>query len=187
MIIARWVSIIFHPFVMVAVLVGTAAAARQTRGDALRSIGTVALFTILPLAVLMWRQVRRGRWENADASNVAERPILYVFIAIGLAALLTYLVLVRSQPFMVRGVVATLVMLAGCAAASRWIKVSLHMAVATLAVTGLILSRSPVGYALILVLPALMWSRITLERHTPAEVTLGTLIGAGAGLAIHCL
>ena len=187
MTIARWVSIIFHPFVMVSVMVGTAAAARQTRGDALRSIGTVALFTIVPLAVLMWRQVRRGRWENADASNRAERPILYVVVAIGLAALLAYLLLAQSQSFMVRGVVATLVMLAVCAVATRWIKVSLHMAVATLATTGLVLMRSPVGYALLAALPALMWSRVTLERHSATEVVLGTLIGAGAGLAIHYL
>ena len=187
MIIARWVSIIFHPFVMVGVMVGTAAAARQTRGEALRSIATVFLFTIVPLAVLMWRQVRRGRWENADASNRAERPILYVVTAIGVAVLLVYLLLVRSQSFMVRGVVATLVMLAVCAIATRWIKVSLHMAMATLAATGLVLMRSPVGYALLVALPAVMWSRVTLGRHTLAEVALGTLIGGGAGLAIHYL
>ena len=40
----------------------------------MRSVGLVMLFTIVPLAVLMWRQVRRGKWENADASNRAERP-----------------------------------------------------------------------------------------------------------------
>ena len=58
--IARWLSIVFHPFVMVGVMVGAAAAARQTMGDAVRSVGLVMLFTIVPLAVLMWRQVRRG-------------------------------------------------------------------------------------------------------------------------------
>ena len=150
----------------------------------MRSVAIVALFTIVPLAVLMWRQVRRGRWENADASNRAERPILYIVGGIALVALLAYLLLVRSQSFMVRGVVATLGMMAVCAAATRWIKVSLHMAFATLAATALALMRSPVGYVLLLALPALAWSRLTLERHTPLEVALGTIIGAGAGAAI---
>ena len=39
----------------------------------------------------MWRQVRRGRWQNADASNRAERPILYLVCGVALVALLAYL------------------------------------------------------------------------------------------------
>jgi hypothetical protein len=37
------------------------------------------------------------------------------------------------------------------------------------------------------VLPALMWSRLTLERHTTYEVALGAVIGAAAGVATHFL
>ena len=187
MTIARWVSIIFHPFVMAGVLAGTAAATRHTRGEALRSVGIVALFTILPLAALMWRQVRRGRWQNADASNRGERPVLYAVGAIGLLALLAYVVLWRPDSLMARGVIATIGMLAVCAVATRWIKVSLHMAFATLAATGLALMRAPVGYVLLAALPALVWSRVTLHRHTGGEVAVGTMIGAATGIAIHYL
>jgi hypothetical protein len=141
---ARWLSIVFHPFVMIGVLAGTAAA-RQTTGDAARSVGSVMLFTVVPLAVLMWRQVRRGRWESADASNPAERPILYVVGGAGVVALLAYLLLMRPESFMVRGVVATLGMMAVCAVATRWIKVSLHMAFSALAATSLALLRAPIG------------------------------------------
>jgi hypothetical protein len=185
--IARWLSIVFHPFVMVGVMVGVAAAATQTGGEAARSVGLVMLFTIVPLGVLMWRQVRRGKWENADASNRAERPILYIFLGIALVTLLAYLLLLRPQSFMVRGVVATCGMMAVCAAVTRWVKVSLHMAFAALAAIALALMRSPVGYALLLALPAILWSRLTLQRHTPLEAILGTIIGAGAGAAIHYL
>ena len=187
MTVARWLSIAFHPFVMVAVMVGVAAAARQTRGEAARSVGVVVLFTIAPLAILMWRQVRRGTWENADASNRGERPVLYVVGGIVLAALLAYLFLIRPQSFMVRGAVVILGMMAVCAAATRWIKVSLHMAFATLAATALALGRSPIGYGLLLALPPLVWSRLTLRRHTVGEIALGTCIGAAAAAAIHYL
>jgi hypothetical protein len=182
--IARWLSIVFHPFVMVGVMVGVAATARQTAGEAVRSVGTVVLFTIVPLGVLMWRQVRRGKWQNVDASNRAERPVLYVVLGVALTALLGYLTLIRPQSFMVRGVVATLGMMAVCAIAIPWMKVSLHMAFATLAATALALTQSPAGYMLSLALPALVWSRLTLRRHTPAEVILGTVIGACAGVAL---
>lgn len=184
---ARWLSIIFHPFVMVGVMVGTAAAQRQGAAAAVRSVGVVVLFTIVPITALMWRQVRRGNWQNADASNRAERPILYVVGGVALGALLAFLVLARTQSFMVRGVGVTLLMLAACGIATRWIKVSLHMAFATLATLVLMLMRSPVGYALLAALPALAWSRRRLERHTPIELALGTLIGASAGAALYYL
>ena len=183
--IARWLSIIFYPFVMVGVMVGTAAAGRQTAREALRTVAIVALFTIVPLAILMMRQVRRGAWDNVDASNRGERPILYVAGGLAVLALLAYFLVLRPQSFMVRGVLATLGMLACCAFLTKWIKVSLHMAFATLAAAALVLSRSPVGYALLMALPALAWSRLTLERHTLPEVALGTVIGAAAGGAMH--
>ena len=88
---------------------------------------------------------------------------------------------------MVRGVVATLGMMAVSAAATRWIKVSLHMAFAALAATAPALMRSPIGYALLLALPALGWSRLVLQRHTPLELVLGTIIGVSAAAALHFL
>jgi membrane-associated phospholipid phosphatase len=36
-------------------------------------------------------------------------------------------------------------------------------------------------------LPAVVWSRLTLERHTPAEVVLGMALGSAAGVAMHYL
>jgi hypothetical protein len=88
---ARWLSIIAHPFVMVGVMVGAAVASRHSAGEALRSVLIVAAFTIVPLLVLMVRQVRAGAWTNADASNMSERPILYTVGGIGSIALLVYL------------------------------------------------------------------------------------------------
>ena len=188
MTIARWLSIAFHPFVMVGLMVGAAAASRQTAGEAVRSVALVALFTIVPLAVLMWRQVRRGEWENADASNRAERPILYLVGGIAVCALLAYLLLVRPQSFMLRGVVATMGMLAVCAVTTRWwIKVSLHVAIASLAAFALALMRNPIGYALLAALPAIGWSRLALRRHTALEVAAGAVIGAGTAVAVHYL
>ena len=182
--IARWVSILFHPFVMVGVMASVAAASRQSAGRAVRNVAVVVLFTLVPIAVLMVRQVRHGKWENPDASNRAERPILYFTAG---AALLAYLLIVSPDSGMRRGVGVTLGMMAACAVATRWVKVSLHMAFSTLTAITLALMRSPVGYALLLALPVIMWSRLTLRRHTGIEVALGTIIGAAASAAIYYL
>jgi hypothetical protein len=187
MIAARWLSIVAHPFVMVAVMVGSAAAARQTQGEALRSVAIVVVVTIVPLLILMTRKVRSGAWQNADASNQAERPTLYLVGTIVLMGLLAYVTMFRPHDFMVRGVVTTLGMFAACAVATRWIKVSLHMAFAALAATMLSLMGSVVGYLLLLMLPALAWARLALSRHTPLELTIGTIAGTAAGVAIYCL
>jgi membrane-associated phospholipid phosphatase len=184
MAVARWLSIIAHPFVMVGIMVGAAVASRHSAGEAIRSVLIVGAFTIVPLLVLMARQVRAGAWKNVDASNISERPFLYAIGGLASIALLVYLLLATPQSFLIRGSAGTLMMFAVCALATRWIKVSLHMAFAALAATTLLLIHSPAGWALLPVVPALAWSRLALQRHRPVEVAFGTIIGILAGVAI---
>jgi membrane-associated phospholipid phosphatase len=184
MTVARWVSLIAHPFVMVGVTAGAAVAGRHSAGEAIRTVLIVGAFTIIPLLVLMVRQVRTGAWKNADASNMSERPILYTVGGLGSIALLVYLLLAQPQSFLIRGSLGFLMMFAVCALATRWIKVSLHMAFAALAATTLLLIGSPAGWVLVPIVPALAWSRLVLQRHRPVEVALGAIIGIVAGIGI---
>ena len=146
------------------------------------SVLIVAGFTIVPLVVLMVRQVRAGAWKNADASNLSERPVLYTVGGVGSLALLVYLLLAQPQSYLIRGAAGFAMMFAVCALATRWIKVSLHMAFAALAATTLLLIGSPAGWVLLPVVPALGWSRLALRRHRPVEVVLGAVIGIAAGI-----
>jgi membrane-associated phospholipid phosphatase len=155
-----------------------------TRADALRALAVVTLFTLLPLAILMARQVRHGSWTNVDASERAERPLLFVVGLIGLAALLAYTILFHPNSFMLRGAIGTLALLSVCAAVTPWLKVSLHMAFGTLATTTLLLLGSWVGWALLAVVPVLAWSRVALKRHRPSEVAAGAIAGFGAAVAM---
>jgi hypothetical protein len=182
--VARWVSLLGHPFVMVAVMVVVAALHFGTRADALRALTVVTLFTLLPLAILMARQVRHGSWTNVDASERAERPLLFVVGLIGLAALLAYTFFFHPHSFLLRGGIGTLALLSVCAAVTPWLKVSLHMAFGALATATLLLLGSQVGWALLVVMPVLGWSHLALKRHRPSEVAAGALAGVGAALAI---
>jgi membrane-associated phospholipid phosphatase len=184
MAVARWLSIIAHPFVMVGVMVGAAAARRHSAGEAIRSVLIVGAFTIIPMLVLMVRQVRAGAWKDVDASNISERPFLYAVGGLASIALIVYLLLARPQSFLIRGSAGTLMMFGVCALATRWLKVSLHMAFASLATTTLLLIGSPAGWVLLPIVPALAWSRLALRRHRPVEVAVGTVIGFLAGTAI---
>jgi len=175
---ARLLSIAAHPFVMVALMVGGAGARHESAAQPLSGALTLALVSMLPVALLIVRQVRRGRWGNVDASNVRERPILFVVALAAMAAVLGWLLLTNPQSFLIRGLLVTGAMVAVSAGITRWVKVSLHMAFAAMAATVLTVARSPVGYALLAVVPVLGWSRVALGRHRWSEVLLGAALGA---------
>lgn len=158
-----------------------------TPRDALQTLLVVALVALLPVAVLMVRQVRRGSWTNVDASNRAERPILFTVGIAALAVLVGAMVVFRPGSAFLRSAAGVLIMLAVCAVATRWVKVSLHMAFGALATTALLSLGSPAGWVLLAVMPGLAWSRLALERHRPAEVAIGLLVGIAFGYAISSL
>ncbi|MFZ2489915.1 MAG: hypothetical protein WA208_00385 [Thermoanaerobaculia bacterium] len=182
--VARWVSILGHPFVMVAAMVLGTALRLGTPREALRALAVVALIAVVPVALLMVRQVRRGSWTNVDASNQSERPALFAVGIVALVALLAATLAFQPGSFLIRGTVGVLIILAVCAVATRWLKVSLHSAFGGLAATTLLLVGSPAGWLVLAVLPVLAWSRLALRRHTVPEVLTGFLVGVVSGYAI---
>jgi hypothetical protein len=184
---ARWVSILAHPFVMAGVMVA-AVAMRRSSGDAFRSVLLVAACVVAPIAVLMFLQVRRGRWSNVDASNPSERPALFVVALAGLVAAMAWLLVNDPRSFLVRGILVVAAFLLLAALMTRlWVKVSLHMAFAAFAATTLCLLGSRVGYALVGVVPLVFWSRIALARHRVVELVAGLTLGVVAGAALVLL
>ena len=181
--LARWVSILAHPFVMVALLVAVPAM-RQSSGSAVQSVLLVVFAVVVPIAGLMFRQVRRGRWSNADASKPSERPVLFMVALAGLVAALGWLLLNDPQSFLVRGMLVTAGFLLLAALLTRWVKLSLHVAFAALTATTLCLLGSAVGYALVAVVPVVFWSRIALARHRLHELLVGLVLGILTGIVL---
>jgi hypothetical protein len=182
--VARWISILGHPFVTATAMVLAGASGRGTAAAA-RNIAVFVAIAIVPIAILMIRQVRRGAWEHVDASNRRERPALYV---VGISALVVwfgYTALTAPRSPLMRELIVTVTMLVLCAILTRWIKVSLHVTIAAFTATALVLYRSPIGWAIAVLVPLLIWSRLRLRRHKPIEVGLGLVIGICAGLALH--
>jgi hypothetical protein len=181
--IARWVSVIAHPFVMIAVVVCATTARTGSLSEVAINVGVVTFFVIFPIAVLMTNRVRRRAWENVDASKPEERPLRYVVGILGILLLVCFLAASGSPLF--RGAAVTLVMLLFCAGMSRWIKVSLHVTAAALVATTLLLFGSPLGWIVLCVIPLLCWSRFALRRHSLTEIAVGFGYGVIGGVAIH--
>jgi hypothetical protein len=180
--LARWISILAHPFTMIALLVAVPAM-RQSSGHAVQSALLVAII-VIPIAVLMFRQVRRGRWSNVDASNSSDRPVLFLVALAGLVAALGWLRLNDPHSFLVQGMLVNAAFLLLAALLTHWIKLSLHVAFAALTATALSLVGSWVGYALIAVVPLVFWSRIALARHRVHELIVGLVLGIITGVVL---
>jgi hypothetical protein len=180
---ARWISRIGHPFVLIPVMVLAVTLQKASARTAVATAATVAAVTVLPVLVFLWRQVRGGRYADYDASVPQHRKHLYP-VLLGIAVAST-VVLWRLLPGMRAGLLGGLVMLVAAMLANRLLKVSLHSTYGAFCVVLLAQVSLAAGAVAAAVVALVAWSRLVLERHRPAEVATGLLLGAiGGGLVV---
>ncbi len=136
-----------------------------------------ALFVcVLPLCVLLIL-VRLGKVTDHHVSDRRQRaPVLLMALASVIAGLvvLTAVGSPRSVVVMVLGIVAGIVMLA---AVSPFWKISGHAAAVSSAAIITVLMLGPAWLPLLVLIPAVGWSRVVLRAHTLAQVVAGSLFG----------
>jgi hypothetical protein len=134
--IARWISIVGHPFVLSLLLAGFAAALVLPPGEAALVVALVGVGSIVPMILYIRREVRAGR-SNFDVSVRRDRGPMFRF-AFLLASLVVGVLLLAGAPrAIVAGTAAVLVLLVAAAFCNRWLKVSLHEAFAAFTVVSL--------------------------------------------------
>ena len=176
---ARCISILGHPLVLLSLLV-LSLHLRTSPQNVLPLTFAFALVVLLPLGLLIWRSRASGRWRTVDASDKADRPVLYLTIAAVLIGAGAYFHFVEHSALFVRGCFVVGAMMLVAFALNYWIKFSLHVAFASFC--GLLLGAVQLraGLLILLCLPALIWSRLVLSRHVLSE-TIGGLILGGCG------
>jgi membrane-associated phospholipid phosphatase len=174
---ARWLTEAFQPPVVVSIQL---LASPMTQPGFPGTVGygaLAALFVcVLPLFLLLVL-VRQGKVTDHHVSDRRQRaPVLLMALASILAGLLvlTAAGAPRSVVAMVLAVVAGVVVLAGI---SPFWKISGHAAaVSSAAVIG-VLMLGPLWLPLLLLIPAVGWSRVVLRAHSAAQVIAGSLFG----------
>ncbi len=181
--VASVLSIIGHPFLVSVIMVAATTAHRSHGGAVAKNALLVAGFVVVPLLCLIVVQRRRGAWETVDASRVEERPLLFWVGLVSLALLALYEWLQRESSFLLRGTLVVIGLLVCCALITRLLrfKISLHLACAGLAAAVLLRQGQGLGWALLIFLPILAWSRVALGRHLWRETFAGALVGVIAG------
>ena len=175
MAIARSLSILGHPLVVVPVAVVTLVLHERTSSAAL-IVSVICGIAGVVLAFSFW-QVRRGQWQHIDASALAERRSLNVFLAIVLflgAAIAFYQL---PEPGLSFGLLLSGLLIVAVMLVSPWVKLSLHASFAAFAV--LLLWPLKLWYVALASIAAagICWSRVVLGRHTVVEVLGGSLLG----------
>lgn len=176
---ARLVTEVFAPApITAALLIVIAFHSAPTTIDAIRwALLTVLFVTLVPLIYVL-REVRRRRLTDHHVVRREQRPLPLMVgigsVLVGLA-LLVYLgapkELVALVGAMTVGLVTTLMV------TLIW-KISLHMAVAVGAIVILALVFGPALLVLSLLLGMVGWARVELGDHTPAQVIVGSGLGA---------
>lgn len=175
--LARWMSILLHPFVVLAGLALVAAWRIDPDSLPRTAIGVGVAMAIIWLFVLQRR--RAGHWQTVDASRRQERPLLYLLALAVAGAYWWWMGGATSTAS--KGILAVVGMLCIAGIANRWIKLSLHMVSLAFAGAALCGLLPWAGIVMLLLLPVLAWSRLALGRHSMAEVLGGSVLGLAAG------
>ena len=179
--LARWVSIVGHPFVLIVLLTAVATTKLQGGKDAASAVGFVIAAAILPIGLFMYSQVKTGRWGTVDASRRSERPALFALMLALLVVLGLFLRGLPNLALLSSGLIAAAAILVVAFVLNTWIKTSMHMAFASWVAVTLLVIALPLGLALLIALPLLGWSRLAMRRHTLLEVLVGVVLGATVG------
>lgn len=179
---ARWVSRIGHPLVFITLSVGIIVALRLANRAGLALLLTLLATVILPMALLLFRGFRSGRWSDPDVSIRAERIRFYPrAISISAVAVIA-LLLLHAPAFALRGATITLFLLIIAALLNFRIKLSLHALFAFYSAIILFVINPVTGAVAFALALLVFWSRLYLKRHDLSETLVGALLGLLGGL-----
>lgn len=146
---------------------------------------TLFFALIVPCAVMLFavHETRKGSWGHIDASAPSERRSLnaFAFSILGLSTIGAVLASLEPLALALAGCWAVVT---ACIAASRWLKISQHVAFAAFASVLL----APLGSVFVVAglfgTATIAWSRLILARHVALEVAAGAVLGVLIGAAL---
>lgn len=174
---ARWLTEAFQPPVVVSIQLLVSPLTEDGFPGTMVYGALAAVFVcVLPL-ILLLVLVRLGKVTDHHVSDRKQRaPVLLMALGSILAGLLVLEAAVapRSVVAMVLAVVGGVVVLA---AVSPFWKMSGHAAAISCSTVIAVLMLGPAWAPLLLLVPAVGWSRVVLRAHTVAQVVAGSLFG----------
>lgn len=182
--LARSLSVLGHPALWLPLAVTGAALLRGAPRALVLQAAVAAAAVALLVGLYSVVQARRGRWQHVDASVPGERRQLHRFLLPALLAAAAATWFLAAAPTVAGGLLASACIAAVAQGTQRWLKLSLHSAFAAFAASLFWPHWIAVAAAAVFAL-AVAWSRLQLQRHRPAEVAWGLLLGASCGAGFN--
>jgi membrane-associated phospholipid phosphatase len=174
---ALWLTEVFQPPVVVTVLLLISPFTEPGFPGTVGYGALAALFVcVLPLLLLLGL-VRLGKVTDHHVSNREQRaPVMLMALASVLTGLWVLEVAgaPRSVVVMVLTIVGGIVVIG---AVSPFWKISGHAAAMSSSAVITVLMLGPAWLALLVLVPAVGWSRVVLRAHTAGQVLAGSLVG----------
>ncbi|WP_091419545.1 phosphatase PAP2 family protein [Arthrobacter sp. OV608] len=175
--IAGWITEVFQPPVVVSVQLLVSPLTQPGFPGTMAYGALAALFVcVIPLLLLLVL-VRLGKVADHHVSDRKQRaPVLLMALGSIVAGLLVLAAAgaPESVVAMVLAVVGGVVVLAGV---SPFWKISGHAAAISSSAVIAVMMLGPAWLPLLLLIPAVAWSRVVLRAHTVAQVVAGSLFG----------
>ena len=174
---AKWLTEVFQPPVVVSIQLLISPLAEDRFPGTIGYGALAALFVcVLPLCVLLVL-VRLGKVTDHHVSDRKQRaPVL--LMALGCIALGLLVLRAVDAPQSVTAMVLAVVGgVAVLAAVSPFWKMSGHAAAISCAAVVSVLMLGAAWAPLLLLIPAVSWSRVVLRAHSLAQVVAGSLFG----------
>ena len=174
---ARWLTEVFQPPVVVSLHLLISPLAQPGFPGTIGYGALAALFVcVLPLIVLLVL-VRLGKVTDHHVSDRKQRaPVLLMALAC-IAVGLLVLAAAGAPQSVVAMVLAVVGGVAVMAAVSPFWKMSGHAAAVSCATVVSVLMLGAAWAPLLVLVPAVCWSRVVLRAHTVAQVVAGALFG----------
>jgi len=170
------VSAVFSPPLLATAMIAIAAASSAEASAWRWALLGLTLMVLSPIGYLLWLY-RQGLVSDLDVQRREERarPMRFTLAAMILAVVLFGL---TPAPRILLLVTAAQVLQATfILVVTRHWKISVHGAAAAAFLALLLYLTSWQAALALLVLPLVLWSRIRLHRHTPAQTLAGTMAG----------
>lgn len=180
--IAKYISIVGHPFVTIPVFLLIILFVREDIDNA-KTLATMIIGGIFaPISLVTYIRVKRGKYTNLDVSDRRQRQRWFM-LTTTLILIVTALLWITEQDILISiALTVSLFLMIVSQLLNTMIKASMHTAYHTYLGFVIFYLNSWIGVAFFLFLPFLAWSRVYLKRHTKPEIMAGLGLGILFGI-----
>ena len=185
-VIARLISIVFHPLVVIMAFAMFYITSIYDNEMALLVMSLIGFIVVLPIVIFNSIQLLRGKISNFDLSDQKQRNKSYPLVLLILILLLSSASWMNVPKNLLLNLGIFAMMLVVFYFFRNYLKISLHASTSFFLTALILFDFGSIGLYAALISILVAFSRIILKRHTIMEVVIGSASGLLLGF-LSCI